>query len=121
MRLWTIFGHDVLVFKSTIPFTNPYMDLQFRKYLLREHISTGNEITCDCRLRPLRRLLLEDWSKREDWKDVLCTLPRLVAGKSILGANEEDMYCNGDSVLENEEYDTTPDIKFREVERYSIL
>ncbi|KAL1132779.1 hypothetical protein AAG570_010731 [Ranatra chinensis] len=77
----------------------------------------GNELTCDCHLRPLRRWLLEDPSRITSWSNIKCSYPNILNGTRLIEANENDMYCIGHDENENEEYDTTPDLKFREVKK----
>ena len=68
-------------------------------------------------MRPLRRWLLDDYSRIIQWSDVSCTFPDVYSGEKLLQLREEDMQCNGDGPL-NEDYDTTPDVKFRDLHRY---
>ncbi|BES97939.1 LRR_TYP [Nesidiocoris tenuis] len=77
----------------------------------------GNHINCDCRLRPLKRWIHDEPSRLEDWSNVRCYLPPPVANQALLLVDERRMSC-GDLVSDgNEDYDTTPDIKFREIQR----
>lgn len=74
-------------------------------------------MNCDCRLRPLRRWLLDDYSRINQWSEVSCSFPTVLSGQKLLQLDEEEMQCTGEGVRENEDYDTTPDVKFREIHR----
>uniref|UniRef100_A0A0A9XJQ4 Leucine-rich repeats and immunoglobulin-like domains protein 3 n=1 Tax=Lygus hesperus TaxID=30085 RepID=A0A0A9XJQ4_LYGHE len=79
----------------------------------------GNHINCDCRLRPLKRWILDETSRAVDWVDVKCHIPTSLANKSLLEIDEEQLSCGEAGSEGNEDYDTTPDVKFREIQRDS--
>ena len=76
----------------------------------------GNPLNCDCYVRPLKRWLSTLTVIPEEWSMLNCASPRYLAGKSVAEVGEELMGCSQREIQDDEQFDITPDLKFRRID-----
>lgn len=89
------------------------------EFLLR-HVFSGNAISCDCQLRPVRRWALSLSYTDPAWSQYHCEDPEEVDTMPLLQVPEELMICNTSEtteLLDKDEYQLTPDVKFRQLSK----
>lgn len=89
--------------------------LSLRNYFL------GNELSCDCFIRPLHRYFTKNLELKEHYKQYVCAGPPHLEGQKLYEVLDDRLTCplnvNTSKMLENEpEYDITPDFKFRDIQ-----
>ncbi|XP_023321247.1 chaoptin [Eurytemora carolleeae] len=73
----------------------------------------GNLLRCECSLRPLIQWIRKG-NRKTSWDDAICSSPAYLAGKPVSSIREEQLVC--DNISEADDYEITPDVKFRNVD-----
>ncbi|CAL7941377.1 unnamed protein product [Xylocopa violacea] len=76
----------------------------------------GNPLHCDCYVRPLKRWLGTYTEVPKEWANVTCEGPHFLAHKRLTEVTEDLTGCGESEVNEYEEFDITPDVKYRNIE-----
>lgn len=80
----------------------------------------GNPILCNCNLRPLLRWLGSQLNVSMEWKNTVCVDYESSANRTLFGMSEQEIRCDAISLSQNQEFEVTPDVKFRDVTRYEF-
>lgn len=89
-------------------------------FVVNHPLFAGNPILCNCNLRPLQRWISSQLRVADEWKTFACIDFEESTNKIIYGLPEDQMPCDTSTSLHNNDFELTPDVKFREITRYFI-
>ncbi|KDR19221.1 protein artichoke isoform X2 [Zootermopsis nevadensis] len=76
---------------------------------------SGNPLSCDCEVRPLRQWLASQVAPDPEWGALQCSAPQFLEGKPLVMVPEDRMTC--DAGRDGPRFEINPDVKFRDVQR----
>ncbi|XP_012289088.1 protein artichoke [Orussus abietinus] len=76
----------------------------------------GNPLHCDCYVRPLRRWMSTLTEIPAQLSNLECASPNYVANWTLPEVTEDLMTCSEREILEDPNFDISPDVKYRDIE-----
>lgn len=82
---------------------------------------SGNNLKCDCFLRPLSRYFQSQLVLKPFYKTITCRSPQYLANRTLYTLGEERLNCPRNVIIDKykesqpEEYGILTDLKFREL------
>lgn len=83
--------------------------IQLNGYLL----SIGNNLQCDCRMRPFKHYFESFTSTPKAYEKFVCSSPMHIENIALINVTDAQLNCPEDPT--SEDYSALPDLQFREI------